>query len=418
MTDRASKIAKEMEVKVGIFADGLNVPDLSICEEVGTRYNENINYVFDYTRADLPQGMLYQPSDLVFSEGTIVKFIYEPRSRYSLEREDDTLVVKKDGKVLLPVQFTERPDYYNKKTTQGNEMRQIVPFRGEDKLFVLMSNVCRFWSNDEQCRFCNIGPAKRDEKTSAVISQGILTDDKADEVGQCIKAAIDEGINYCLEINTGSMKGSKETEAAIRIIKAIKRYTGQDTLRGVLNMTAPKDLSDMDRLYEAGYRGPLTMNIECWNPDIHKAICPGKNKHIGHDHWKKALEYGVSVFGRGNVFSAMVFGIEEKRAYFEAAEWMGEKGIFPAFVPWWVQKGSNLADHRAPHPEWLLENHEKAVDIVLKGLPEFLEEETLRRQNGSCYRCSDNVLCWDELRRRLGGFDKVNPKEMKKAAQA
>ena len=71
MTDRASKIAKEMEVKVGIFADGLNVPDLSICEEVGTRYNENINYVFDYTRADLPQGMLYSPVIWYFLKGRL-----------------------------------------------------------------------------------------------------------------------------------------------------------------------------------------------------------------------------------------------------------------------------------------------------------------------------------------------------------
>ena len=46
-----------------------------------------------------------------------------------------------------------------------------------------------------------------------------------------------------------------------------------------------------------------------------------------HKHWVKALEYAATVFGRGNVRSNIVAGIESKDSILEGIEYLASKGL-------------------------------------------------------------------------------------------
>jgi biotin synthase-related radical SAM superfamily protein len=51
-------------------------------------------------------------------------------------------------------------------------------------------------------------------------------------------------------------------------------------------------------------------DIEVFNPEIFKRICPGKERYVGYNEWKKRIFDAVDVFGRGYVNSAQVIGVE------------------------------------------------------------------------------------------------------------
>lgn len=404
----ADEIAKEMEIKVDLILEGVNIEEAAL-EGVGTQYIENINYVFDYMRHGLEPGKLW-PSEMFFPAGTLYKVIYDTRSPYLVTQEDGTLVLRKNGKFVSEVRWAERPKFFGEKTSFGTEMRKIAVFRGDCGIVACVSDFCTNWSDGSECRYCNFGLAKRNQDTSAVIQETLYTAQRAQEVGEFVKAAIEEGIRPCFITSSGDLPGEGVTASTIRIINAVKRATGRDTMIGCVNLAVPDDFAEIDKLYEAGARN-IIMDQEVWHPDMFKAICPGKAKRIGRERWMAGLLHAVKVFGPGNVFNGFVCGLEEKENYFEAARWCSSNSIVPLFQPWYPQKGSHLEDHRPPRLNWMMEVHQKCMDIATANLPVMLTREFNNSDKLGCYRCIGVVICWDDLRLRLGDFTKVQPRD-------
>lgn len=407
----AVEIAKEMETKVDLVLEGINIEDGAL-EGVGTKYTENINFVFDYMRHGLTPGKLW-PSEMIFPAGTIYKVMYDTRSPYVVTQEDGTLVLKRSGKVVSEVRWAERPQFYDKKTSYGTEMRRIAAFRGECGIVACVSNFCTNWSDGNECRYCNFGLAQKNQDTSAVLQENLFSAQRATEVGEIIQAAMEEGYRVCFVTSSGDLPGEGVSASTIRIIHAVKEATGRSTMMGCVNLAVPDDLSDIDKLYQAGARN-IIMDQEVWHPDMFKAICPGKAKRVGRDRWMEGLLHAVKVFGAGNVFNGFVCGLEEKESYFEAARWCSSHGIVPLFQPWYPQKGSRLEDHRPPRLGWMMEVHQKCQDITIQNLPMVATEEFSNADKVGCYRCQGTVICWDDLRLRLGDFTKIQPRDRDK----
>lgn len=408
----ADKIAHEMEIKMDLMIEGIHIEE-SALEGVGTKYCEKIIFLFDYTRYGLKGGTII-PSEMMLPEGTCYMVMYDTRSPYLVRKEENTLILEKNGKFVSTVRWNERPEYYNQKTSYGTEMRKIAQFRGDCGIIACISNFCSNWKTGDQCLYCNFDLAQKSTATTAAVKETLYDTKSAREVGEVIAAAIEEGIRPCFITSSGDLPGRGVTDSTTRIIQAVKKATHRDTMIGCVNLAAPDNLEDIDRLYQAGARN-IAMNMEIWNPDMFKAICPGKAKRVGQEHWKRALEYAVSVFGRGNVISGLVVGLEPKENYYEAAHWMSEKGIYLVDNCFRPDAGSKLENHRPPRPEWFLEVMEKSYDIAARNLPEMFTREYSNNDKVGCYRCAGSNLCWDELRRRLDDFRKVMPKDQPRA---
>ena len=65
----------------------------------------------------------------------------------------------------------------------------------------------------------------------------------------------------------------------------------------------------MVQMKEYGVRGAC-FNLEVWDEQQFKRVCPGKEQFVGRQRWLQALEEAVDVFGRGHVMSAFVGGAE------------------------------------------------------------------------------------------------------------
>jgi len=150
------------------------------------------------------------------------------------------------------------------------------------------------------------------------------------------------------------------------VADAIKEQTGLDDFNGTATIGAPHDLSIIEKYKEAGYRTVAT-NIEVWDRNIFKAICPGKELQCGGwDHWVKALEYEVEVFGKGRVRSNIVAGLEPKDSTLEGIEYLASKGVVAVATSWNPNPGSALEGHRSPEPAWHFDLYKKIAAIHRK----------------------------------------------------
>jgi hypothetical protein len=150
-------------------------------------------------------------------------------------------------------------------------------------------------------------------------------------------------------------------EYYIDVADAIKeKYS---SFYGVAIIGAPADLSVLPKYKEAGFSN-ISTNIEAWNKNIFAVMCPGKDKRNGGwQHWVDSLETSVDIFGKGNVHSTIVGGLEPKESTLEGIEYLASKGIICHFSAFRPEKGTALEGYRSPEASWHWDLLDKATDI-------------------------------------------------------
>ena len=396
-----TELSKEIEWKACTMVDGIRI-DPPALEGVGTLYNEDISSVFGYYMKDLPSRQSF-PSDMKFPMGTVVKISYNPRSPYSVRKENNQLLLEKDGEFLCTVEWIPRPRFYDRLTSDGVEMKKVAQIRGECAFMACVSNFCTNWRDGVQCRYCNMNAAHqaRDKE--------VLTAKKPQQVGEVAAAAREEGYPIHLVLSGGTLPEEKAADAYVRFLDHMKEHTGLETIPGLANLAAPFDLSEVDKVYEAGFKC-VAYDLEVWNEHLFKAICPGKSQKVGRETWLRALEYAATLFEPGKVICGLVQGLEEKDNYYEAAEYLGERGVVAFLLPWVPMQGSKLEGHRPPYGELIYEVNERVFDIVARHIPEVTNEEYFAGGDVTCYRCASVDLYQDMVRERLGGKELSMPR--------
>jgi biotin synthase-related radical SAM superfamily protein len=223
------------------------------------------------------------------------------------------------------------------------------------------SNECVYKEKGEDCLFCNInynsklytekyGPHWRNPK----------------QIAEAVKAAFNLKISDHIIISGGVIAERRELEYYVDAAEEIKKALGVNEFNGTAVVTAPLDLNNLNKFKEAGFR-TTGMNLEFWDKDFYKAICPGKaNDSGGWEHWVKALEYAVGVFGWGRVRSNFVAGIEPKAKTLDGFEYLGSKGVVFSFNIWAPNVGSAFEGHRSPDTSWYVDLAAKAATIWKK----------------------------------------------------
>lgn len=350
---------REVEVKNALTVEGINVdPQIFRSLELGSRYQEQIHTGFEmdhehHVGIEFPVGF-YTPSDFR------VAFRWDRRSRYSLQNENGKFYVTEDGHELFPVEFLERPKYYDLQTFDGTPMSRVATYQRQGALIVVYSNECSLKQESRDCLYCNIN-ATKDAYGEA---QGVFWKHPK-QIGETAAAAYKDGARH-ITITGGFIPERREVDYYVDVAEAIKEHTGLKDFNGTGVIGAPLDLSVIEKYKEVGYR-TIAMNIEIWDKNIFKSICPGKVTHCGGwDHWVKALERAVEVFGWGRVRSNMVAGIEPKQSTLEGVEYLTSRGVIAYAGAWCPNPGSALEGHHTPEPAWHFDMAKK-VTAFLRG---------------------------------------------------
>ncbi len=350
----------EIKLKNKLLVEGINVDPLIFKHlDLGRTVKEQVNIMFandhhGHSGVDFPACILTE-------HGYRIAFRWEKESPFTLLYKDGRFQIA-DGNhpVIDYVIFEGRPKYYDYQTTDGADMKTVAIDYGYKSIFIAYSNECSLKEKGKDCLFCNINETKNLYAECQKINWKT-----AKQIGETVAAAYKEGKSQ-LTVSGGFIPERREADYYIDVAEEIKEYTGLEDFNGTATIGAPVDFSVYDKYKEAGYRTVAT-NLEIWDSNIFKAICPGKEEYCGgRDNWLRAVRYARGVFGQFKVRSTFVSGIEPKNSLLEGIEQLVSDGIIAIPNQWNVNVGSALEGHRTPRAEWHLDMAEKVVAIYKK----------------------------------------------------
>lgn len=300
------------------------------------------------------------PAGFRIEDGMYNQLILDSKSSYKIIREGNEFFIGQNNEKLHRITFEKRPAFYNKLTSDGTKMSTIGQHYGDGQLFIVYSNECALKDQGSSCLFCNINQTK-----DTYAKHENIQFKNAKQIAETVKAAYDEGFKH-VTISGGFIPERREVDYYIDIAEQIQEKTGLIDFNGSACVGAPEDLSVIEKYKEAGYK-TIATNIEIWDENMFKVICPGKDKLCGgHKHWVDTLKEEVNVFGKGNVRSTLVAGIEPKESLLEGVEYLASIGVIAFISPWDPNPGSALELHRPPKLEWFLDVNQKAYKIYKK----------------------------------------------------
>lgn len=351
------QLYKEIELKSRIIVHGIKVnPTIFKHLELGEKVQEQIHGLFEMDHKE-HAGVAF-PCSFTSPSGIHYSFTWDPDSTITIEYVDNQYILYERGEEKFPITFTERPKYYGLHTSDQVEMSHVASFNPTKTVGVAYSNECALKDKGLDCLFCNANATKN---TYADIENIKWKNPK--QIAETVKAAYELDGGLHVNITGGFIPERREVDYYIDVAEAIQEELGQKDFNGTAVIGAPEDLSVIDKYKEAGYR-TLAIQIEIWDKNIFKTICPGKEKECGGwQHWVDALEYAVKVFGFGKVRTGFVAGIEPKEKTLEGVEYLAKRGILSLTNAWNPNPGSKLEGHRTPSPEWHFDLAKKTYAI-------------------------------------------------------
>jgi len=300
------------------------------------------------------------PESLVLRDGTTVLTDPAPieSKPYIVDYINGKLVITDQGKILEEVDYWYKPDFYNKNTLKGTPMQHIVTARPQ-RLQVMPSSYCHFWNNDKGCKYCDIVNNFKHQKSEL----GVQTKLDPIEVAEVIKEALKQPGRFssiCLTAGSdtrGEEPFDEEVNYYIEILNAIGENFKTKKFPSQLIGTAFNE-RQLRRLYDETGLTSYTSDIEVLNEELFNWICPGKAEWVGYKQWKDRLIKAVDIFGRGNVNTGIVAGVELAKPYgftneevalkavLDEAEDLAIHGVATVYVVWIPRPESAFHDQR------------------------------------------------------------------------
>jgi hypothetical protein len=337
-----------------------------------------------------------RPEAFVLRDGTSVLSTPTPleNSPYVVDLIDGKLVLTDEGRALEEVFYWEKPDYYDKRTSSGALMQNIIGARSQ-RLYLAPNRYCHFWSEDKGCRFCDIVNNLKQQKSEIEMQTKI----KSKDVSETVKEALREKGRFtavCITSGSdfhGKEPFDKEVDYYIEILNALGENFTTDKIPVQLVCTALTK-EQLKRLYENTNALSLTMNIEVLNEKIFNIVCPGKAKWVGYKEWKKRLIDAVDIFGENMVNTGVVSGVElaepfgfksedeALEAVLKEADELASYGVSSVNMVWIPRPNTYLASQRNASLEYYVR--------LAHGFQEIRRKYNLRIDFDDYRRCGNH----------------------------
>lgn len=324
------------------------------------------------------------PESLLLRDGTSI--IVDPtpleQNPYVVDVIDGQLVLTDEGEILETVEYWPKPDFYNQRTSSGILMSYIISARPQ-RLNIFQSGFCHFWANDKGCRYCDIVSHFKHQRAELGIPAKLNPQDVFETIQEALKQP-GRFTGVCLTSGSdtrGTEPFDQEVDFYIEILQAIGANFKVKKFPSQLIATAFTE-KQLTRLYEETGLTSYTADLEVLNEELFNWICPGKAEWIGYREWKNRLIRAVDIFGRGNVSTGIVGGVETAkpkgfaseeaalRSTLEEAEDLISRGVNVAFIVWVPRPGSYFRDQKNPSLDYYVRLAKGLHQLRVKyGLP-------------------------------------------------
>ena len=266
--------------------------------------------------------------------------------------EEGHLVAFIDGEKVdnIEIHFVEEPEYYSMKLSNGEPVKKYVSACGLDELNIIPWKGCAI---SRGCRFCGINNfVKLDELSAHRISKDNnewkhVSEEYLDNLEEAIliakKAECYKEHAHVILI-AGNLDNNNldfESEVFSSIAKRVSPLVNDITEEGVVVViTPPNNMKYIDKLKNAGVK-KVVFNLEAITECGFEKYCPGKTD-LGYQFFIDRLKYATDVFGRGNVWTNLVFGLETVEETLEKCAGLIADGIVISANVLHLDKGNSL----------------------------------------------------------------------------
>ncbi|MBV4416044.1 radical SAM protein [Clostridium tyrobutyricum] len=322
----------------------------------------------------------YFPVSLLLRDGTSIMTGPLPTAKnpYVVDYIDGKFYITDNGEIVEEVEYWTKPDYYEKFTSRGTPMWHIATSRPQ-RIDIDPYSYCHFWDNGKGCKYCNIGSNFNRNKIQNNKPARLDPQDVYETVKEALKepGRLESVFLTAGSILSGDEIFDDEVNLYIDILQAIgenfktKRFPSQ-------MISSAFNEKQLQKIYENTGIMSFTSDIEVLDEKKFKWICPGKDKLIGYKEWKRRIIAAVDIFGRGNVNSGIVGGVELAKPYgfkdedealksiLEEAEKFAEKGVSIVQCVWTPYPGSVFQNQENPSLEYYVKLSKSLDDIRRK----------------------------------------------------
>lgn len=308
------------------------------------------------------------PESLLLRDGTTILTDPTPleQNPYLVDLIDGHLALVDGGEPVEFVELWPKPRYYDKKTSTGIPMSHVASARPQ-RLNIFQSSFCHFWADRKECRFCDIVTHTRQQKDEL----GVPSRLKPRDISETIREALQEPGRFTgICLTSGSvLKGEelfdREVDYYIETLQAIGENFATRKFPSELIASAFNE-RQLTRLYEETGLMSYTSDLEVLGEEQFNWICPGKAESVGYRQWRQRLIRAVDIFGRGNVGTGLVGGVElakphgfsseedALRSTLEEAECLAENGVTTFFIVWVPRPGSAFRGQQNPSLDYFV----------------------------------------------------------------
>jgi biotin synthase-like enzyme len=271
-------------------------------------------------------------------------------------------------------------------------MKKVASMRGDCGLRVCFDNACTYFAKGEQCKFCNIVPARQRNRDH------VVTIKEAEDIYDVVKEAIiDNPVCSHLAMTAGAAKDDGLGNLP-EILERLKPLLAEKYFPIVTAITATRNKEETELLCSTGISS-VAFNLEIWDQKLFHEICPGKTRRIGRDRWIESLKEARDLLKPARALSSFVVGLEPAESVLQGIDYLSSEGIWPIMSPFIPMVGTEYEGRKSQSTDWVWDVHEKATDIIYKNLPDAFCDEIWEGDIGICPSCTTTKLFFDFMRR-------------------
>lgn len=266
--------------------------------------------------------------------------------------EEGGLVALVEGEKVdnIEIHFVEELDYYSVNLSNGEPVKKYVSACGLDELNIIPWKGCAI---SRGCRFCGINNfVKPDELSAHRISRDSnewkqVYEEYLDNLEEAVLIAKKSEcykehahvilIAGNLDNNNLDFESEIFSSIARRVSPLVKDISEEGV---VVVITPPNNMKYIDELKKAGIE-KVVFNLEAITECGFEKYCPGKAE-LGYQFFIDRLRYAIDVFGKGNVWTNLVFGLETVEETLKKCAELTSDGVVISANVLHLDKGNSL----------------------------------------------------------------------------
>lgn len=326
------KLKKATLLKLSLRTTGFR--EVEQVEGIGDIIKENINGLYLINNKE----PIKIPNEVVLYDKITTKLVINPDSFYRLKNCEGKYYVFSDfqEEPLFEVGFSKQPKHYKLKTSNGTPMKEIGQVMGNDCLAIAVDKKCANFAKGKPCKYCNINPTN--------VKSHLPRRNNLKDLAELIQAC---GDHYrFIDLTGGTFKDrDKECKTYTEMGNVIRDNISRKKFSGPFSLSPPKNLDLLEDLYNTGV-DVVSFNMDVWENDAFKKICPGKEE-IGKEKYIQTLLRAKEIWGEGNSVMQFLAGPwESNKSLLEGTKHCLDKGILVNLTTYYPSPNSPLKNYR------------------------------------------------------------------------